>query len=725
MSDSPYAPKPRRSSSNGGPSSKSGNGVEPDEALLNDLLDGRLGEAGARVLRARIEREPALAALWQQLHRVSTVVRDTAPREEDLRTPVNFADGVRRRIASETPRRVTSKTAVASSAVAMQDASVRAVAEGDPPRGAPSGSESSRATTASKRPRALRLLAFSYAAAALLMVGWTVHWVLNQPGSDVGQGRQTAKTDARSDGLPGDGDSPMKENQAAERDKLRALAGEKAAGNDDEFADPADMRFASEESIDEVMRRASKAKKRTEASESSEGLAPSRDGWSAEDEDFESKDEALEGLGKRRPLAKTEAEEGPALAKDVLRSKAKRAHARPYGDDAKVVADAEGADSKLHDAGEAVASLDDVQDEVERRGASKRRRKRDPRASKTGPVIADAPSKQDDGAPVGVGGGSATGSTSGGHDAPKGSSNRERGERPSTESRSPRESGAKPHGSPAAASPAGPYGGGTGEVRPGLRGRHEPANPTSGRAAPRARDGASLPRFPKRPVSPQPAPFRAKKAERLSAPTHVRVFLLEVDDVRAARTAILALQRVEAERLRRANIIANRPSEVPPAVKQDVAAPDVRRAVTLGDVDVSPLEEGPRADADAASPGRAASGRGSTGRSMAEESGADPMWSRRERRTLNLVLAPRALAALTAKTSHAREVPELASVARRMIQDRRLKDARFARRKSTASAASSSAAKPPSARNRKLEGIPTRIILVGPQPGSPAPANKR
>ncbi len=68
-----------------------------DEALLNDLLDGRLDEDARRDLEVRLASEADLAALWVELQQVQTLLR----RPDPARAPAAFLAGVHRRLAGD------------------------------------------------------------------------------------------------------------------------------------------------------------------------------------------------------------------------------------------------------------------------------------------------------------------------------------------------------------------------------------------------------------------------------------------------------------------------------------------------------------------------------------------------------------------------------------------------------------------------------------------------
>ncbi|MDJ0976447.1 MAG: hypothetical protein QNJ98_18455 [Planctomycetota bacterium] len=109
--------------------------IAHDERLLNDLLDGRLSDAEAEAVRARLTAEPELQELYEQLESVSQAVRAWDPAAA-LDAPSALADGVRDRIRAEGPA---------------------AAAPSAPPRG-----------------RMLRMMSYAYAAAAVVVLGVTL-----------------------------------------------------------------------------------------------------------------------------------------------------------------------------------------------------------------------------------------------------------------------------------------------------------------------------------------------------------------------------------------------------------------------------------------------------------------------------------------------------------------------------------------------------------------------
>ncbi|MDJ0521421.1 MAG: hypothetical protein QNJ90_05030 [Planctomycetota bacterium] len=118
-----------------------------DDARLQDLLDGRLDEAEASALRTRIEAEPALREAWEELRGIQALVRDYGAGSADLDEPADFLAGVRTRI--------------------RETASSTSAPEADTPQ-------------PRRRPgRMARMLTTAYAVAALLIVGFTVRYVLH------------------------------------------------------------------------------------------------------------------------------------------------------------------------------------------------------------------------------------------------------------------------------------------------------------------------------------------------------------------------------------------------------------------------------------------------------------------------------------------------------------------------------------------------------------------
>lgn len=126
-------------------------------ALLCDHLDGRLDPAAEAVVRKRLAEEPELAAELEALRGVGTALREETARLAGA--PDGFLAGVR-----------------------------AAIARGD-----------ERAADA--RPKMLRLLGAAYAAAALLIVGWTIGWYVDR-GSDSGPAPATQSADLPQEAAP-------------------------------------------------------------------------------------------------------------------------------------------------------------------------------------------------------------------------------------------------------------------------------------------------------------------------------------------------------------------------------------------------------------------------------------------------------------------------------------------------------------------------------------------
>ncbi len=130
---------------------------------LQDLLDGRLDDDAAAALRARIEREPALREEWGELRGIQRFVRGYGPQGAELEPPADFLAGVQARVAA-----LKTREAIANERL-------------DDPRRAP-GNASRAGTPAPRRSgRMLRMLTVTYAAVALLVVGFTVRYVVDTP----------------------------------------------------------------------------------------------------------------------------------------------------------------------------------------------------------------------------------------------------------------------------------------------------------------------------------------------------------------------------------------------------------------------------------------------------------------------------------------------------------------------------------------------------------------
>lgn len=197
--------------------------AEATFAALNDLLDDRLDAATARALRARLDADPTLLAGFESLQDGGQLLRrDTAALEG---APDDFAARVRAAIGRE--------EGVASGATA------------------PAGSARARAI--------LRWMTVAYAAAALVVVGWTVGWFVTgstehpdaghvtahegtpKPAARDERGRQQdAFGDAAFAGLTQDEGAPP-EAAIAKEAAREALArdGERPAGRSSPYAEPA------------------------------------------------------------------------------------------------------------------------------------------------------------------------------------------------------------------------------------------------------------------------------------------------------------------------------------------------------------------------------------------------------------------------------------------------------------------------------------------------------
>ena len=144
---------------------------ERDDQLLNDLLDGRLSDEEAAALRARIAAEAPLRERHDALVRVGQWLRAEDP-AKDLEAPPSFLADVTARIANdggESAATDSSESGGADTATSQQPGGyVLRMSDAAQAHDATSG-----------RPPALRLLGFAYAAAALLVVGLGVGFVLS------------------------------------------------------------------------------------------------------------------------------------------------------------------------------------------------------------------------------------------------------------------------------------------------------------------------------------------------------------------------------------------------------------------------------------------------------------------------------------------------------------------------------------------------------------------
>ncbi len=169
--------------------------LERDDQLLNDLIDGRLSADEASELRARMATEAPLQERYDALVRVGDWLREQDP-AKDVEAPAAFLGDVTARIARE------AGSQVAGSQVAGNLPSDSPVerAHSDPAGVDPAGVDPARADAAAdiqpgghllrmsdaagvddaadRRPPALRYLGFAYAAAAMLVVGLGLGFVL-------------------------------------------------------------------------------------------------------------------------------------------------------------------------------------------------------------------------------------------------------------------------------------------------------------------------------------------------------------------------------------------------------------------------------------------------------------------------------------------------------------------------------------------------------------------
>lgn len=170
-----------------------------DFALVNDLFDGRLDADQAARARARIEADPALSEMWDDLLRVRDCVREHGPEEAALEPPADFLERVRTAIAAEEARAALAAPAAAS-----------------PPSPGPR-----------RRPgRASRLVTLAYAAAAVVVLGLglTVALRRDQPAPAV---HESAEMPEKPDEAPEGARDGAKELGAgrAAVDELRARGG--------------------------------------------------------------------------------------------------------------------------------------------------------------------------------------------------------------------------------------------------------------------------------------------------------------------------------------------------------------------------------------------------------------------------------------------------------------------------------------------------------------------
>ncbi|MHC5012567.1 MAG: hypothetical protein ACYTG6_16745, partial [Planctomycetota bacterium] len=128
-----------------------------DETQLLDLLDGRLEASEAETLRRRIDSEAELKEAWEDLLRI----RDTLRADAGPRLPDGFLASVKARIAVEAEGGAP-ETDGAPSQEAVTPAAPAVPGAAPPPT----------------LGRLLRILPVAYAAAAVLVVGLGVAWVM-------------------------------------------------------------------------------------------------------------------------------------------------------------------------------------------------------------------------------------------------------------------------------------------------------------------------------------------------------------------------------------------------------------------------------------------------------------------------------------------------------------------------------------------------------------------
>jgi hypothetical protein len=159
--------------------------LHADDELLQELLDGRLEADEAQALRARIEREPALAEAWRDLRALQGWVREYMA---DAEPPADLAAAVRARAES----------------------SAEAPPAWPPPRG-----------------RLRRAITVAYALAALVVAGLTVHAVLDSGGEAGRKPTDVARNDAPRASAPAE--SPPEDAEALDRLREKAPVTRRAA----------------------------------------------------------------------------------------------------------------------------------------------------------------------------------------------------------------------------------------------------------------------------------------------------------------------------------------------------------------------------------------------------------------------------------------------------------------------------------------------------------------
>ena len=157
---------------------------EHDEALLSDLLDGRLPEHEARALRERFGADPELDAAWEELQRIRGLLR----RPDEVRAPADFLEKVRERVASE---RIAATDTEAAWAARARD-------------GNPTGHR-------------LALLALPLSAAAALLIGLVVADRLeSRPPVALESAGPPVESASAPDDLPGEAQDTWADGRAAE-----------------------------------------------------------------------------------------------------------------------------------------------------------------------------------------------------------------------------------------------------------------------------------------------------------------------------------------------------------------------------------------------------------------------------------------------------------------------------------------------------------------------------
>jgi hypothetical protein len=246
---------------------------ERDDHLLNDLLDGRLSAEDATALRARIAAEAPLRERYEALVRVGDWLREEDPARA-LEAPATFLEAVAARIATRADSQAASTNEVDDAPSRGNEArgeeSRLAIDPADPDAATntPPGGRALRLSDAAQsgptqqdRPPALRFLGFAYAAAALVVVGLGVGFVLMggpgaPPATDLakhhdgddkpGFAENSTRTGSKKEQLTGDifqgpaqaiGETP----KVADRRGTGSAAGGGVGGLREEQLDPAEL----------------------------------------------------------------------------------------------------------------------------------------------------------------------------------------------------------------------------------------------------------------------------------------------------------------------------------------------------------------------------------------------------------------------------------------------------------------------------------------------------